>query len=243
MNDGSQTAALGALVLHGKAGTSSGHISGVVSALLARGYPVSAPDMPWASERIYEVSYEDCMREIDREVEALQRKGASAVVVVGHSLGANVAVGYGARSNRAAGIVALAPGHYPEQWIFLQRLGAEVDRARSLVAAGKGGERQRFADFNQGELLEVSATPEIYLSWLDPSGPAVMPRNAAAFKSSTPLLVVVGAGERSAFDRDYFFDKAPSHPKSRFVSVQADHFDVPKVAIDELMSWLETLQR
>jgi len=88
--------------------------------------------------------------------------------------------------------------------------------------------------------LEVAATAEVYLSWFDPDGPAVMPKSAASFKVPTPLLLVVGSGERG---KDYVFDKAPPHPKSRFVTVPADHFAVPSAAIDEVVTWLGSLRQ
>jgi hypothetical protein len=116
-----------------------------------------------------------------------------------------------------------------------------VSRARDLVAAGRGKERLRFGDLNQGQSVAVNATPEIYLSWMDPDGAAVMPRSAAAFKASTPLLVVNGQFDRSSRGPDYFFDKAPPHPKSKFVVVSSDHFDVPAAAVDVVESWLAGL--
>jgi len=48
--------------------------------------------------------------EIDRAVANLKDKGASKIVVGGHSLGANAALGCGARREGLAGILAIAPG-------------------------------------------------------------------------------------------------------------------------------------
>ena len=234
---------VGVILLHGKGGLPSGNIRGLAAALQAKGYLVSAPTMPWAKDRIYDASYEDAMGEIDRELETLRQKGAKLVVVGGHSLGANVALGYGARRSGLGGIIALAPAHSPESPIFGKRVGSDVVRARGLVAAGKGKEKQRFSDLNQGSLMEVDATAEVYLSWLDPDGPAVMPRSAAAFKAPTPLLIVNGSGDRTAAGKDYIFDKAPPHPKSSFVIVTTDHFSVPSAAIQEVAAWLATLAR
>jgi hypothetical protein len=58
-----------------------------------------------------------------------------------------------------------------------------------------------------------------------------------------PLLVVNGVADRTASDRGYFFDKAPPHPKSSFVTVGADHFAVPSAAIDAVAGWLVELAR
>lgn len=234
---------VGVVLLHGKAGSPTGYVHELACALQSKGHLVSTPTMPWAQNRIYDASFEEAMREIDREIESLRQKGAKFVVVAGHSLGANAALGYVSSRGGVAGIVALAPAHTPELQGFIKRVGQDVDRARALVEAGKGKEKRRFADVNQGRALEVTATAEIYLSWLDPDGPAVMPKSAASFKTPTPLLLVVGSSDRTAHGKDYIFDKAPAHPNSRFVSVSADHFTVPRAAIEEVINWLDALPR
>jgi pimeloyl-ACP methyl ester carboxylesterase len=234
---------LGVVLLHGKAGSPAGGIRELASALQGRGYLVSTPTMPWAKSRIYDASFEQAMAEIDREVEALRQKGATLVVIAGHSLGANAALGYAASRERVGGIVVLAPAHNPELQGFAKRVGADVQRARAMVAAGTGKERQAFSDVNQGQALQVTATAEAYLSWFDPEGPAVMPKSAASIKTGTPLLFVIGSGDRSAPAKDYIFDKAPPHAKSRFVTVAADHFAVPRAATDEVVNWLAALRQ
>lgn len=231
---------VGVVLLHGKAGTPTGRVAELGTALKRCGFRVSVPVMPWAEDRIYSASYEDSLREIDREVRQLKREGAKLVAVAGHSLGANAAIGYGAWT-RADAIVALAPAHYPDQGRMRERFAADVGRARELIAAGKGGHKQTFSDLNQDVPLQVTATAEAYLSWFDPEGPAVMPRNAAAFKAATPLLVIIGARERTARWRHYFFEKAPPHPKSAFTVVSGDHVEVPDRAIAQVQEWLRRL--
>lgn len=231
---------LGVVLLHGKGGSPSGYVRDLASALQSKGHLVSTPTMPWAQDRIYDASFDEAMHEIDREIDSLRQKGAKFVVVAGHSLGANAALGYASSRDSASGIIALAPAHTPELQGFIKRVAQDVSRARSLVATGKGKEKHRFSDVNQGQRLEVAATAEVYLSWFDPDGPAVMPKSAASFKVPTPLLLVVGSGDRG---KDYIFDKAPPHPKSRFVTVPAGHFAVPSAAIEEVVTWLGLLRQ
>jgi pimeloyl-ACP methyl ester carboxylesterase len=233
----------GVVLLHGKGGSPAGYIRELAAALQGRGYLVSTPTMPWAKNRIYDASFEEAMIEIDLHVNALRQKGARQVVVGGQSLGANVALGYAASRGRVDGIILLAPAHNPESQAFARRLGADVRRARAMVAAGKGKEKQAFSDLNQGQLFEVNATAQIYLSWFDPDGPAVMPRSAAAIKAPAPLLFVVGSGDRTAPAKDYIFDKAPAHARSKFVTLTADHFTLPTAAIEEVVSWLAMLRQ
>src|SRR3954466_16237680 len=85
---------LGIVLLHGKQGSPSGYVRELASALRSKGHLVSTPTMPWAKDRIYDASFDQAMIEIDREVESLRQKGAKFIVVAGHSLGANAALGY-----------------------------------------------------------------------------------------------------------------------------------------------------
>lgn len=232
---------IGVVLLHGKGGTPSGYLSALALALQDRGHLVSTPEMPWSKGRIYDASLDEAMVEIDQEVKVLRQKGAKIVVVGGQSLGANVALGYAASRVQVDGLIVLAPGHNPEQSAFARRLGPDLSKARTLIAAGRGHEKTSFFDLNQGKLFQVTATPDVYASWFNPDGFAVMPRSAAAIKSPSPLLFIVGSGDGSAPTRDYIFDKAPSHPKSKFVMVTSDHFNVPTAAIDEVAAWLLTL--
>lgn len=170
------------------------------------------------------------------------KKARSWLFVGGHSLGANVALGYAASRPRLGGVILIAPAHNPEQPVFARRLGADLAKAHDMVATGRGKEKTTFSDLNQGNLFQVNAAAEVYVSWFDPNGPAVMPKSAAAIKSSIPLLCVVGSKDRTAPSQDYIFDKAPAHPMSKFVTVNADHLSVPTVAIDAVTTWLFTLR-
>lgn len=240
---GAQAGEIGIVILHGKASMpSAGGMQNLATALEAKGYLVSVPEMGWSRNRIYDASYDESMSEIDRIVQDLRQKGAKKVFVGGQSMGANAALGYGAYRDGADGIIALAPGHSPELGSFRKTLGASVQRARELIEEGKGKEKHEFDDNDQGKRSTVSATPEVYLSWFDPGGDAVMPKSAAAFKKPLPLLVIVGTQEKNAKGPDYFFDKAPSHPSSKFTSVEASHNGVPGASADEVLAWLDSLK-
>jgi len=107
---------VGVLLMHGKWGTSlpRSPIGKLAEALESEGYLVAAPDMPWSRDRGYDKTYEESMSEIDEIVKELRNRGATKIVVGGHSIGANAALGYGARREGLAGILAIAPGHIPE---------------------------------------------------------------------------------------------------------------------------------
>ena len=74
--------------------------------------------------------------------------------------------------------MVLGPGHTPERFARNPSIGESLAKARSLLAAGKGGTFANFNDINQGRTRQVSAKPAVYLSYFDPEGPAGMSRNA-----------------------------------------------------------------
>ncbi|OZA23534.1 MAG: hypothetical protein B7X93_12060 [Hydrogenophilales bacterium 17-61-9] len=239
----SQANGVGVVLLHAKGSApDTRNMRALASALESRGHLVSAPEMAWSRSRMYDATHDEAMSEIDRAVDALRQKGAVKIVVAGQSMGANAALGYAATRNGADGVIAMAPGHTPELGKTRRNAATDVQRARDLIEFGDGKEKQAFSDTNQGKRSAVSATAEVYLSWFDPDGPAVMPKSAAAFKKPLPLLMIVGSREPLAKGQDYIFDKAPLHPGSQFKVVDTDHNGVPGAATDEILSWLEALQ-
>ena len=184
------------------------------------------------------------MLEIDKYVAELKSKGAKKIVVGGHSVGANAAIGYGARRNGLAGILAIAPGHIPEVRGFQSRMDHDYKRAGKLVDEGKGDKFGHFKDFNQGRSSEVNAKAKDYLSWYDPEGPAVMPKNAANLKPGTALMWVIGEKDamlRFGRGKNYAFDRAPVHPKSNYIVVRGGHRVTPQKGEDEIIKWLKGL--
>ena len=163
---------LGVVLMHGKWGTArpSSPIGQLASALENKGFLVSAPDMAWSRNREYDKTFDESMLEIDKAVAELKSKGATKIVVGGHSIGANAALGYGARRDGLAGILAIAPGHLPEVSGFQAKLDDDWKRAKKLVDNGKGSENGEFNDLNQGKQKKVAMKAEVYLSWFDPEG-------------------------------------------------------------------------
>src|SRR5262245_3233287 len=243
---GQALAGYGVVLMHGKGGRPGGLIGSLAAALESDGAVVLMPRMAWAGSQgrpdKYDVPYEKALAQISPVIEQLKTRGARRIVVAGQSLGANAAIGYAVRHNTGlAGIVALAPGHTPELGAFRSRVANDVARAKQLVASGHGGSLATFLDLNQGHYFPVQATPAAYLSFFDPDGPAVMPRNAAAMPRM-PLAWVIGRWDRLAeAGRGYAFDRAPQHPKSRYIEVDAEHSDTPTVARREVIAWLRAL--
>lgn len=145
------TGGLGVVLMHGKGGacvpsTPCGRLK---DALESKGYLVAAPVMPRGRGRIYDKDYEASMQEIAGLVAELKAKGAERVVLAGHSLGGNAALGYAVSRVGIAGLISLATGHQLENHFLKQQgLGEAVAKAKAMIDAGKGDEIDAFADFN-----------------------------------------------------------------------------------------------
>lgn len=231
----------GVVLLHGKGGTPTSMIEGLSETLRKEGALVEAPELPWSHRRIYDATYDQAMAEIDLAAQKLRWAGASRIVVAGHSLGANAAIGYAARREDLAAVIALAPGHLPEAWALRLRTKGAIARAKRLVASGQGDVRMSFPDLAQGIPFQVKATPNVYLSMFDPEGPAVIPRNAAAM-GAVPYLWVVGVGDPIFLHgRDYGFDPGAKHPKSKYLVIPGLHLTTPFQARKPIVEWLRSL--
>jgi pimeloyl-ACP methyl ester carboxylesterase len=235
----------GIVYLHGKAAWAGALNGGILSALEDEGALVVTPEMPWSFHRRYAATFDQAMAEIAASVADLKAKGATRIVLIGHSLGANAAIGYAARHPDLAGVVALAPGHLPETGRMRSFVADAVERAKRLIAAGQGDVPQSFPDMAQGIPLTATATPLVYLSMFDPDGPAVIPKNAAAMgAAAAPVPLLWIAGKLDPIDRrgpEYAFNAAAKNPKSKYIEVFAGHLTTPLVARQDVVEWINSL--
>ena len=236
---------LGVVYLHGKASWPGAMNGGILDSLKEEGALIAEPEMPWSFHRRYAATYDQAMGEIDAAVAGLRAKGATRILIIGHSLGANAAIGYAARHPDLVGVVALAPGHLPEQDGMRSFVADAVARAKKLIAAGQGNVPQDFPDMAQDIPLTTTATPFVYLSMFDPDGPAVIPRNAAIIGAAPrPMPVLWVAGKLDPIDRrgpEYAFDAAAKNPKSKYIEVFAGHLTTPLVARGKVIDWINSL--
>jgi pimeloyl-ACP methyl ester carboxylesterase len=241
-------ARIGVILLHGKMGTATDHRAGlnkIGSMLAASRHLAVVPSMPWRGDDWLNIGV-DMPRVLDQiEILAasLRTRGATRIALIGHSLGANVALAYAAERGPVAGLVMAAPGHNPH--LLFQRNPAirdAIERARTMVSRDGGAEKIEWPDAIQGARLTVSTTANVYYSWMNPEGLAVMPVQARRLPASTPLLLVISR-------RDPFFDAAESsvyvpaarHPHSRYLAIGADHSTTPLAAATSIVQWLNGL--
>jgi hypothetical protein len=111
------------------------------------------------------------------------------------------------------------------------------------VAAGQGGVPIAFQDAIQGVLINVRATPAIYLGYTDPAGPAVMARNAAALRAALPILLIQENNPAVSSADAAIFRAAPVDLRSRYRRSAGDHMQVPVLEIPEILAWILTLSQ
>ncbi len=199
-------------------------------------------EMPWSRRRNYDQPYPVAIAEIAAQVKALRDKGYSRVLLAGHSFGANAALAYMATEGDADGVIALAPGHSPEN-MYRRGIGkAAVDQARQWVRDGKGGDSLDMEDFNQGKARPVRMRADVVVSYFDPEGLGHMPLSTSRFKKAVPLLWVIGTGDPLyPAGPAYAYDKAPHHPASQYLVEEADHMGTPDVAAAQVLAWVKGL--
>jgi pimeloyl-ACP methyl ester carboxylesterase len=235
--------AFGVVLMHGKGGQPGSLIGDLAESLEAEGVKVVMPAMAWSGTRgqaaAYDVTYAQSLKAIDKSVAQLRRSGARRIVIAGQSLGANAAIAYAAQKPAGlVGVIALAPGHTPER-MRQPEIQAAVARAYELVASGQGATRGVWPDVNVGQSFKVNGTAEAYFSFFDPNGLAVMPKTAG--RLATPLLLVTGRSDPLLNAGRYIFDQAKPHAKSRYVEIDASHFNTPGKAKDDVVDWLKSL--
>ena len=234
---------IGVLLLHGKAGGNKSiyHLSGELE---SAGFLVEMPSStPWSPNRIYDRTYLETLKELDGAVDKLKAAGATRVVVGGHSIGANVALGYAANRKGLAGLIILGAGHFISGNFMGRKLAGARARARDMIAVGKSKEKADFGDINQRKLISREMTAEIYRSWFDPGGPANMRKNASSLSGELPVLWVAGKQDKVASKvlKRLAYDKMLGNPKNRFVIVNGGHVVTPDKAVSTVIDWLKGL--
>ena len=229
---------IGVVMMHGKHGAPS-QLQQLGATVANAGFLVERPEMCWSAARIYDRTYLECFADIDAAATRLKRHGATAIIVLGMSLGGNAALGFGARRQDLKAIIALAPEHAPELLRRRPYIAESIGQAQVAVAAGRGDKKAMFDDIDLGNVFRVSTTPAIYLSFFGPDSPAVMPENAAHL--TAPLLMVSGNNDPTQRNADNIFAHVPLDPSNRHVTLEADHLGTPAASVAAVLSWLKIL--
>ena len=87
------------------------------------------------------------------------------------------------------------------------------------------------------DLLRMTAS--IYVSYFDPEGLGAITTNVRKIPKPVPVLLVIGTSDPFYGNSRAMFDSAPAHALSRYVTLDTDHFNVPRMVSGELIKWLE----
>lgn len=233
---------VGIILMHGKWDQHPFHTTALASALEGQGYRVEQPTMTWGGARNYDADYTETLQEIDALAKKLREAGAKRILVGGMSFGANGAIAYASR-HPVDGILAIAPGHLPDNPAWIKKMKPDVDKARALVNAGNGDKKLDFTDPNSGgRSRDIYVRAKVFLSFFDPQGLGAMARSAAAIAKPVPVLVIAGEQDPGTRYVDMrLWPAFPPHPKNQLVRVDAGHTDAINKGLQATVDWVSGL--
>ena len=231
---------IGIVIMHGKGGSPARHVSTLASTLEDKGYLVANLEMPWSGRRGYDVSVSVAEQEVEAALSMLRSKGARKLFVAGHSQGGLFVLYFGGR-HEVDGVIAIAPGGDVNSAPFREKLGASVERARRLIAEGKGDEKTNFYDYEGSKgVTAVTTTPAIYLSWFDPSGAMNQTMAVKTMNPRVPVLYVGPTGDYPGLRnvKQSMFGALPNNPLTKLYEPDSSHLDAPSASRDEIVRWV-----
>ena len=125
---------IGIVVMHGSGGKPTGYVYDLATALEGKGYLVTNLEMPWSGRRAADVTAEVGLEELGQAITQLQKKGAKAIFLAGHSFGGTFALYY-AGVNLVDGVIAIAPGGVDSDF-YQSKIGRSNGRTPSSLPMG-----------------------------------------------------------------------------------------------------------
>lgn len=238
---------IGIVLMHGKGGQPAA-LEGLADRLKAQGYLVANLTMPWSSGRNYDVDATSAMKEVDAALDDLRAQGATKVFVAGHSQGGTFALRYGV-THVVDGIIAIAPGGNVANNNFKDKLGGCVERARKLIAEGKGDEKASGlydVDPSSGRSgYPVITTPAIYLTWFDPQGAMNEFGAVKNMNPATPVLFIAPTDDIPGMQRGNprIFAMLPRNPRTEFYEPNSTHTEAPNASVEKIARWTMDVAR
>ena len=230
---------IGIVIMHGKGGSPTRHVSDLASSLEGKGYLVANLEMPWSGRRNYDVNVSAAEKEVESALDTLRSKGAQKLFVAGHSQGGVFAIYLGTKQS-LDGIIAIAPGGNVGNPTFREKLGGSVELARKLIAEGKGDEKTRFSDYEGAKgIYPILTTPSLYVSWFDPDGAMNQTAALKNMNPQVPILFIAPTGDYPGLRnlRNQLFSLLPKNPLSKLYEPNSSHLDAPSASRDEIMRW------
>ncbi len=230
---------IGIVIMHGKGGAPGRLVSTLAEGLGQKGYLVANLEMPWSGRRDYDKDVAAAEQEVTAALHDLRGKGATKVFVAGHSQG-GVFVTHYVSNHAVDGAVLIAPGGNVANPLFRRQLGASVDRARQMIADGKGNERAQFMDYEGSKgTSPVHTTAAIYLNWFDPDGAMNQEKSSGAMPPRIPVLFIAPRNDYPGLQRIKLamYGALPANPLTRLYEPDADHRGAPAASLAEIVRW------
>lgn len=238
-----QAPVIGIVLMHGKGGSPNKHVNTLADKLQEQGYLVANLNMPWSGARDYDVDTDAADKQVEEAFATLKTKGAQKVFVSGHSLGGTFALHY-ASKYPVDGVIAIAPGGSTGSQVYLKEVASSIEQAQKLVAEGKGGEKNRFDDFETSKgLTPVLTTAANYLSWFSSTGAMNNALSAKQLPTQTPVLWIVAKRDYPGLIRFNvpFFRNFEGNSQSRLYRPDSDHLGAPAASVDEIRAWTQAV--
>jgi esterase/lipase len=216
----------GFLLLHGKG--SGPHypacaMTPLYNQMIADGLVVDYAENSWALGKLYQQPFEHSIPEIHQGIDRLVKRGATRTHIVGHSLGANIALFYATQYTNFTSIVCLAPAHNTHLAKFNQWSLWSRNKAQTLLD-NNNDEVTDFVDVAMEEVYITQGRPSAYLSYLNPAGNTVMTRNVR--KITQPINLFIGTGTEDVTQvnvKSMLYDPAGKTQASQFLQTADDH--------------------
>jgi pimeloyl-ACP methyl ester carboxylesterase len=196
--------------------------------------------MCWSRNRGLDKPFAECLAEIDGAIASLKANGATTFIVAGLSQGGLAAIAYGAGHSDILGVITYAAADDPVGKSRMPTVARAIDKAKQMVANGKGGETSSFDDVNTGPqgsfTMSLRTTADIYLSFYAPDAESGIARNMANLK--VPILWVYSESDPSQRNATNLFAKAPTNPLNRQVTVFANHVETVNAGRGATLAWI-----
>ena len=208
-------------------------------ALVKEGYQVVRGVFPWAPFRNWDATMPAGMKELDASIAKLRASGAGKIVLVGESMGANVALLYAVAKPEIAGVVVTSIGPGPDNWPEVE---AAYTSAKEAIAKGDGDKIYFLPGTNSGTTpYKARVTPRIWYSYYGPEGFLPWDKAYRELRADMPVLFVIGGHDKAGIDKmAKVFDrsKEPAH-RSYEIVADAQHFDIMVKSTPVVIPWLK----
>lgn len=234
----------GFLLLHGKGAGPNYPACAMIplhKQMVANGVLADYVANSWSLGRLYQQPFEDSIADVHQGIDRLVKRGATRIHIVGHSLGANVALFYATQFSNFKSIVCLAPAHNTHLAKFNQWSLWSRNKARALIESNN----DTVADFIDVAMAEVYITqgiPSAYFSYLNPEGATVMTRNVRRFAQPVNLFVATGSADPTQVEVEkLIYNPAKKTQASQLLQNNDGHINIVVNSYPTWRQWCTSL--